>query len=191
MWRRLADAAQVRLADVVRGLPRRVEAHFRRHWWCVPAMRSLNFREQASFSQHLVSFQRNGQPVELKESFQQHLDEFWLEFARDVLASFLVHGLAAVVIDAAPAPAFGAAKAKGADRFCMGAAWRSLKDRDVEKICDIVTSVKAEGLETCMTLGMLEEGAGGTPRRRRARLLQPQSRYLSRVLRQGHHHPDL
>ena len=84
-----------------------------------------------------------------------------------------------------------AAKAKGADRFCMGAAWRSLKDRDVEKICDIVTSVKAEGLETCMTLGMLEEGAGGTPRRRRARLLQPQSRYLSRVLRQGHHHPDL
>ncbi|WP_022696685.1 biotin synthase BioB [Euryhalocaulis caribicus] len=51
-----------------------------------------------------------------------------------------------------------AAKAKGADRFCMGAAWRSLKDRDVEKICDIVTSVKAEGLETCMTLGMLEEG---------------------------------
>jgi biotin synthase len=51
-----------------------------------------------------------------------------------------------------------AAKAGGATRFCMGAAWRELKNRDVEKICAIVAGVKAEGLETCMTLGMLEDG---------------------------------
>ncbi len=48
-----------------------------------------------------------------------------------------------------------AAKKAGASRFCMGAAWRSLHDRDVEKICSIVDEVKKTGLETCMTLGML------------------------------------
>lgn len=48
-----------------------------------------------------------------------------------------------------------AAKEAGASRFCMGAAWRSLHDRDVEKICNIVDEVKKTGLETCMTLGML------------------------------------
>lgn len=50
-----------------------------------------------------------------------------------------------------------AAKEAGASRFCMGAAWRSLHDRDVEKICNIVDEVKKCGLETCMTLGMLTE----------------------------------
>ncbi len=49
------------------------------------------------------------------------------------------------------------AKEAGASRFCMGAAWRSLHDRDVEKICDIVDAVKKCGMETCMTLGMLTE----------------------------------
>ena len=44
------------------------------------------------------------------------------------------------------------AKKAGASRFCMGAAWRSLHDRDVEKICEIVGAVKETGLETCMTL---------------------------------------
>jgi biotin synthase len=50
-----------------------------------------------------------------------------------------------------------AAKAKdaGAGRFCMGAAWRELKDRDLEKLVDIVEDVKGMGLEACMTLGML------------------------------------
>ena len=47
------------------------------------------------------------------------------------------------------------AKEAGASRFCMGAAWRNLHDRDVEKICEIVDNVKQTGLETCMTLGML------------------------------------
>jgi biotin synthase len=50
------------------------------------------------------------------------------------------------------------AKANGADRFCMGAAWRSLKDRDLPAVCAMISAVKAEGLETCVTLGMLEEG---------------------------------
>jgi biotin synthase len=47
------------------------------------------------------------------------------------------------------------AKARGSQRFCMGAAWRELKDRDVDAVCDMVHEVKALGLETCMTLGML------------------------------------
>jgi biotin synthase len=51
-----------------------------------------------------------------------------------------------------------AARANGADRFCMGAAWRSLRDRDLPRVCEMVAAVKAEGLETCVTLGMLEEG---------------------------------
>jgi biotin synthase len=48
-----------------------------------------------------------------------------------------------------------AAKAGGASRFCMGAAWREPKDRDVENVCAMVEGVKALGLETCATLGML------------------------------------
>ena len=47
------------------------------------------------------------------------------------------------------------AKAHGSQRFCMGAAWRSPKDRDMAKVCEMVAGVKAMGLETCMTLGML------------------------------------
>ena len=49
-----------------------------------------------------------------------------------------------------------AAKAAGAGRFCMGAAWRSPKDRDLDQVCEMVEGVRALGLETCMTLGMLE-----------------------------------
>ena len=49
------------------------------------------------------------------------------------------------------------AKAGGAARFCMGAAWRSPKERDMDAICDMVREVKALGLETCMTLGMLND----------------------------------
>lgn len=49
------------------------------------------------------------------------------------------------------------AKAAGATRFCMGAAWRSPKERDMPKLVDIISSVKGLGLETCATLGMLDE----------------------------------
>ena len=48
-----------------------------------------------------------------------------------------------------------AAKRAGASRFCMGAAWREPKDRDLEQVCAMVEVVKAIGLETCATLGML------------------------------------
>jgi biotin synthase len=48
-----------------------------------------------------------------------------------------------------------AAKAAGASRFCMGAAWREPKDRDLDAVCAMVEGVKALGLETCATLGML------------------------------------
>jgi biotin synthase len=52
----------------------------------------------------------------------------------------------------------GEAKSAGAGRFCMGAAWRELKDRDLDDLCDIVSDVKGMGMETCMTLGMLTPG---------------------------------
>ena len=48
-----------------------------------------------------------------------------------------------------------AAKDAGATRFCMGAAWRSPKDKDLEAVCQMVEGVKAMGLESCVTLGML------------------------------------
>jgi biotin synthase len=48
-----------------------------------------------------------------------------------------------------------AAKEAGAGRFCMGAAWRSPKDRDLDQVCAMVEGVKALGMETCATLGML------------------------------------
>jgi len=51
-----------------------------------------------------------------------------------------------------------AAKAAGASRFCMGAAWRGPKDRDIPKVAAIVSAVKGLGLETCATLGLLGEG---------------------------------
>jgi biotin synthase len=48
-----------------------------------------------------------------------------------------------------------AAKASGATRFCMGAAWREPKDRDIDAVVAMVEAVKGLGMETCMTLGML------------------------------------
>jgi biotin synthase len=51
-----------------------------------------------------------------------------------------------------------AAKDQGAGRFCMGAAWRGPKDKDLGPVLDMVRAVKALGLETCVTLGMLKEG---------------------------------
>ncbi len=53
------------------------------------------------------------------------------------------------------------ARAAGARRFCMGAAWRHPTDRDLALVCDLVRAVKAEGLETCATLGMLTAAQAG------------------------------
>jgi biotin synthase len=60
-----------------------------------------------------------------------------------------IMALAAVLAEAR------AAKHAGASRFCMGAAWREPKDRDLDAICALVEGVRALGLETCATLGML------------------------------------
>ncbi len=81
------------------------------------------------------------------------------------------------------------AKAAGASRFCMGAAWRSPKDRDIPKVAAMIREVKALGLETCATLGMLSGDAGAGAEGRRPRLLQPQPRHRAGVLRRDHPHP--
>src|SRR3989440_1960700 len=59
-----------------------------------------------------------------------------------------------MALDAVLAEARSAQQA-GASRFCMGAAWREPKDRDLDTVCEMVAGVKAIGLETCATLGML------------------------------------
>src|SRR5580693_9356914 len=63
--------------------------------------------------------------------------------------------IAAVLADAQ------AAKDAGATRFCMGAAWRSPKDKDLDAVCEMVEGVKALGMETCVTLGMLTADQAG------------------------------
>ncbi|MGH9674740.1 MAG: biotin synthase BioB [Bryobacteraceae bacterium] len=50
------------------------------------------------------------------------------------------------------------ARASGATRFCMGAAWRGPRQRELERVMEMVRAVRAEGLETCATLGLLKEG---------------------------------
>ena len=49
------------------------------------------------------------------------------------------------------------AKDAGASRFCMAAAWRNPKDKDLDRVCEMVSAVKKLGMETCATLGMLTE----------------------------------
>ena len=70
------------------------------------------------------------------------------QYETDVKAGKLME-VEAVLADAR------AAKAAGASRFCMGAAWRSPKDRDLDTVCAMIEGVKALGMETCVTLGML------------------------------------
>jgi biotin synthase len=68
-----------------------------------------------------------------------------------------------------------AAKEAGATRFCMGAAWRGPKEKDLGAVTEMVREVKALGLETCVTLGMLQPGQAEAVEGRRTGLLQPQS----------------
>src|SRR5579871_5296439 len=66
------------------------------------------------------------------------------------------------LMDVAPvAAAAREAKAAGATRFCMGAAWREPKDRDVDAVCAMIAAVRETGLETCATLGMLSPAQAG------------------------------
>ena len=66
------------------------------------------------------------------------------------------------------------AKANGAGRFCMGAAWRSPKDSDIAEVSAAVQAVKALGLETCATLGMLNDDHAQKLNEAGLGLLQPQ-----------------
>ncbi len=84
-----------------------------------------------------------------------------------------------------------AAKAGGASRFCMGAAWRSPKDRDVEKVCAMVEGVQSARARDLRHARHAHAGAGGAAEAQRPRLLQPQPRHLAGVLRRDHHHPHL
>ncbi|MEO5337990.1 MAG: biotin synthase BioB [Magnetospirillum sp. WYHS-4] len=109
------------------------ETH-RRHW-------DVN-RVQLST---LVSVKSGGCAEDCKYCGQSgHHDEVKLEATRLMPL--------AEVLDAAKA-----AKEQGASRLCMGAAWRNPKDRDMPALLEMVAGVKAAGLETCMTLGMLSD----------------------------------
>ena len=83
------------------------------------------------------------------------------------------------------------AKAAGATRFCMGAAYRSPKAKELAVIAEMIREVRALGLETCATLGMLTPAQADELQGCRPRLLQPQPRYLAGVLRRDHHDPHL
>ena len=83
------------------------------------------------------------------------------------------------------------ARDAGATRYCMGAAWRSPKARDMDAVVAMVDGVKALGMETCMTLGMLDREQARSPEAGGPRLLQPQHRYVGALLRRDHHHAQL
>ena len=83
------------------------------------------------------------------------------------------------------------ARDAGATRYCMGAAWRNPKPRDMEAVVAMVKGVKALGMETCMTLGMLDRDQSEQLSRRRPGLLQSQHRYLGALLQGDHHHPPV
>ncbi|WDD90198.1 biotin synthase BioB (plasmid) [Burkholderia sp. FERM BP-3421] len=74
--------------------------------------------------------------------------------SQSVHADTLLPATKLMDVDAVLAAA-ASAKAAGVQRFCMGAAWRKPRERDLERVCEMVEGVKALGLETCVTLGML------------------------------------
>ena len=84
-----------------------------------------------------------------------------------------------------------AAKDSGATRFCMGAAYRSPKPKDLRKVLAMIREVKALGLETCATLGMVTPDPSARAQSRGPRLLQSQSGHLVALLPRNHQHPDL
>ena len=84
-----------------------------------------------------------------------------------------------------------AAQQSGADRFCMGAAWREPSDEDMASVVEMVKAVRGLGMETCATLGMLNDEADRAIARCRAGLLQPQSGHFAGILRRHHQHARL
>ncbi len=84
------------------------------------------------------------------------------------------------------------AKSEGSTRFCMGAAWREVRDGgDFDAVLEMVRGVAALDMEVCCTLGMLTAEQARAPGRGRTHRLQPQPGHFARVLRQHHHHAEL
>ncbi len=103
-----------------------------------------NFNPNEVQASRLLSIKTGGCPEDCVYCSQS------AKFDTGLKASKLMDG--AAVVETAKR-----AKEEGASRFCMGAAWREPKDRDMPALCAMVAEVKALGLETCMTLGMLTE----------------------------------
>jgi biotin synthase len=147
-------------ADASPPLPAAVVAALPRHDWTREAVRALfdlpfpelMFRAQSAHRQNfdptevqistLLSIKTGGCPEDCAYCPQS------ARYDTGVRAEKLM-ALDAVLAEAR------AAKTSGASRFCMGAAWREPKDRDLDNVCAMVEGVKALGLETCATLGML------------------------------------
>jgi biotin synthase len=147
-------------ADASPPLPAAVVAALPRHDWTREAVRALfdlpfpelMFRAQSAHRQNfdptevqistLLSIKTGGCPEDCAYCPQS------ARYDTGVRAEKLM-ALDAVLAEAR------AAKTSGASRFCMGAAWREPKDRDLDNVCAMVKGVKALGLETCATLGML------------------------------------
>ncbi len=103
-----------------------------------------NFVPNQVQKSRLVNIKTGGCPEDCKYCSQS------VRYATDVDASQLM-SIEAVIADAK------AAKADGATRYCMGAAWRSPKPRHMAPLCSMIREVKALELETCMTLGLLDK----------------------------------
>ncbi|HXC57408.1 MAG TPA: biotin synthase BioB [Rhizomicrobium sp.] len=101
-----------------------------------------NFRANEVQISTLLSIKTGGCPEDCGYCSQSASHETGLKASK-------LMDIAAVLADAK------AAKDAGATRFCMGAAWRSPKDKDLDAVCAMVEGVKALGMETCVTLGML------------------------------------
>ena len=106
------------------------------------AIHRANFDARAVQISTLLSIKTGGCPEDCGYCSQSAFHETGLK------ASKLME-IDAVVADAR------AARDAGATRYCMGAAWRSPKDKDLDQVCEMVAGVKALGMETCVTLGML------------------------------------
>ena len=137
-----------------------------RHDWTAPEVRALMalpfpelmFRAQTTHRTHhdpcavqistLLSIKTGGCPEDCAYCPQSALHENPMRASR-------LMAVDAVLKEAR------AARAAGASRFCMGAAWRSPKDHDLDAVCAMVEGVRALGLETCVTLGMLDGPQAG------------------------------
>jgi len=142
------------------GTPKDAERHYIRHDWArteIAALYDLPFGELLFRAQtlHRAYFEPNQVQLSTLLSIKTGgCPEDCAYCPQSVHYDAGVDAAKLMDVDAVLAEA-RAAKAQGAQRFCMGAAWREPKDRDLDAVCAMVAGVKALGLETCATLGML------------------------------------